>query len=356
MVTTSAKKIIFSLVLLIAGCSPSSEKPYHEEIYVFGTLVGFDIVGVPEVQARAAVRDVAAEFQNMHRDWHAWKEGELMIVNNALARGEPIEVSNFVLPMIEKAKELYRQSDGYFNPAIGAIIAAWGFHSDELPTGAMPSLAHIADLAARAPSMDDVVILGNKVSSGNTAVQFDFGGFGKGAALDRAEQILAKHGIQNAVINAGGDLNTIGHPADRAWKIAIRDPVQWGAIAYVELKDGEDVYTSGNYERYYEHEGIKYSHIINPKTGMPVQNIISATVIHDGGLVSDAAATALTVAGPGEWYNIARKMGIKYALLIDDKGLVYMNPEMQPRVHFVDKAPSRAVISKPLASLELQSQ
>lgn len=338
-------------VACLAGCREAGDKPYHEEAYVFGTLVSFDIVGVPESQARKAVRDVSAEFQHMHKDWHAWKEGELTEVNQALARGESIEVSDFVLPMLKQAKELYHRSDGYFNPAIGAIIGAWGFHSDELPKGAMPSLTHIAELAARAPSMDDVTINGRKVSSTNTAVQFDFGGFGKGAALDRAEEVLVKHGVRNAIVNAGGDLNTLGHPAERPWKIAIRDPVKWGVIAYVELEDGEDVYTSGNYERYYEHEGVKYSHIINPKTGMPVGNIISSTVVHKGGLVADAAATALTVSGPDGWYDVARKMGIKYVLLIDDKGTVYMNPEMQKRVRFVEKEPTHVVLSKPLIAM-----
>ena len=339
---------LFLLSCLLSSCEKAAQSVYEEEAYVFGTLVKFTVVGVSDDVAKKAIKQVGQEFQNMHNEWNAWKKGELTDINAAIANGETFKVSDFVLPVIIKSKEFYRQSDGLFNPAIGALIEAWGFHNDELPTGALPSFDLISELVAKNPSMDDVSVDGNILSSVNNIVQFDFGGFGKGVALDRAEVILAEHGIKNAVINAGGDLNTMGTPGDRPWKVGIRHPVHWGAIASVELESGEELYTSGNYERFRESDGIKYAHIIDPRDGMPVKHIVSTSVIHDNGALADAAATALTIAGPDEWYKIAKKMGIRYVMLIDETGTVYINPAMMQRVHFEDIENTKIVVSDPL--------
>ncbi|MBL4800968.1 MAG: FAD:protein FMN transferase [Emcibacter sp.] len=353
--------IAICLFSLLTACAQtegdaSVSEIYKEEAYVFGTLVSFTIVGVPKDVARKAVKEVGEEFQHMHEDWHAWKAGELSRLNDAISNGKTMEVSDFLLPLIIQGKEFSQQSEGLFNPAMGALIEAWGFHSDELPTGALPSMDKINELAARAASMDDVEITGRLVSSKNNLVQFDFGGFGKGAALDRAEEILKAHGIRNAVINAGGDLNTLGNPEaasvgkleGRPWKVGIRHPINWGVIASVELQDGENLYTSGNYERFRMEEGIKYAHIIDPRDGMPVQHIVSTSVIHENGALADAAATALTVAGPDDWYRIARKMGVRYVMLIDASGTAYLTPAMRERVKFETDEPTRLVVSRPM--------
>ncbi len=343
------RRFLFAILLfVVAGCSEPPPQEHKETVYVFGTLVEFVIRGVEKEEARHAIAEIDVEFQRMHKDWHAWKPGELDSLNKAFARGEGKEVSPFLLPLILQAKEHYRLSNGLFNPAIGGLISAWGFHSDELPKGSMPPLDKIKALAATHPSMDDVHVDGNKVTSINKNVHLDFGGFAKGVALDWAINRLRGRGIKSAVVNAGGDLNTLGSAGDRPWKIGIRHPVNWGVIASIEMKEDENLYTSGNYERYREHEGIKYAHILDPRSGMPVRHIVSASVIHPDGGLADAAATALTVAGPKNWYQIAKKMGIKYALLVDDQGTVYLNPAMKERAIFAKDEPKKLVVSAPL--------
>jgi len=346
--TVKSLSIILCLALL-SGCGNTEEKTYSEEAYVFGTVVTFTVSDVPENIARKAVKVIGEEFQHMHEDWHAWKPGELTRLNKTISSGKSAEVSDFLLPLLKQSKQFYMKSDGLFNPAIGGLVEAWGFHNDELPIGSLPSFDTINTLVTLSPSMNDVQINGHIISCKNPSVQFDFGGFGKGAALDRAEFILKEHGIKNAVINAGGDLNTLGNPGGRPWKVGIRHPVNWGVIASVELTNGENLYTSGNYERFQMHEGIKYAHIIDPRDGMPVQHIVSTSVIHENGALADAAATALTVAGPENWHRIARNMGVHYAMLIDAEGTIYLNPAMLARVKFEpDAPPSRLIISKPL--------
>ena len=157
-----------------------------------------------------------------------------------------------------------------------------------------------------------------KISSNNPNLWLDFGGIAKGYAIDRAIKILSKHHINNAIINAGGDLRSIGSKGQTPWRIAIQSPTDWSMLAELVINGDESVFTSGNYQRYKEFDGQRYSHIINPNTGMPVAEIISATVVADNGIVADAAATALVVAGD-QWPLVAELMGIKQVLIINEQ-------------------------------------
>lgn len=346
----SKRLSILVVLFALAACGPEKIAEQTASLFVFGTKVDITVRGESAATLKAASARLEGDFQRMHKDWHAWKPGELVDLNAAFARGQSKTVTPFVLPLIHEAKTLYTLSDGLFNPAIGALIGAWGFHADEKPQGGRPDLVAIRALAAQHPAMTDVHIDGNAVSSTNRFVQLDFGGFAKGVALDRAERVLREMGVENALINAGGDINTLGggDGENAPWTIGIRDPKAWGVIATLTARHGEDVYTSGNYERFREVDGVRYAHIIDPRDGMPVEHIVSATVIADGGALADGAATALTVAGPGEWHRIAKKMGIKYAVLVDDAGTVYLNPAMRARLSFAPEAQLTIVESPPL--------
>jgi thiamine biosynthesis lipoprotein len=118
-----------------------------------------------------------------------------------------------------------------------------------------------------------------------------------------------------------------------------------GVIASLEVLDGECVLTSGNYERYREYQGIRYSHIIDPRTGYPVEHVVSATVISKNGGLADAAATALSVAGPAHWHKIATQMGLAEVMLVDENGEVHLSPAMGERIEF--QQPIERVIESP---------
>jgi thiamine biosynthesis lipoprotein len=315
---------------------------------IFGTLVEIIIRDVSEATARRAIAALSSDFQDMHRTWHAWEAGgELGDLNKAIAEGRDMAVSPRLSRLIEGAKKYSRLSDGLFNPAIGALIAEWGFHADLPPAGDIPSATAIQRLVAQRPSMDDLIIEGGRVSSRNRSVRLDFGGVAKGAALDLAVTRLKSLGIHNAVVNAGGDLNVMGDHGDRRWRAGIRHPLHGrrpGAFDADPLDAGEGIHTSGNYERYREYEGRRYTHIIDPRTGMPIERIASASVIHTDGALADAAATALCVAGPSEWIRVARRMDIKFAMLVDMDGTVYLTPEMNARIRFEGDPPPKVII------------
>jgi thiamine biosynthesis lipoprotein len=331
-----SRRILLLLVVLIGfSACDSAPRDHQQTLLVFGTLLDIKAYTDNPAGFNAAVKGLDKTFQTMHREWHAWKgEGELVRLNRAIARGETMSVSPELAGLLLQAKHYAQQSDHLFNPAIGGLIEAWGFHSDEPPGGPPPDRDRIASLIGQAPSMAQLTFEQNRILSSNRAVALDLGAFAKGYALNLAIRQLKQSGFPNTIVNAGGDLCVSGRHDDRPWAIGIRHPLGEGVIASVEVSNGECVLTSGNYERYREYEGIRYAHIIDPRTGYPVQHVASATVISKDGGLADAAATALSVAGPAQWQRIATQMGVTEVMLVDEQGTVYLSPGMRDRVEF----------------------
>ncbi len=340
--------LFLSALLLLGGCSREQERLHHAQLFSFGTLVDVSLWDVTPAQVEKAERIIHEELRAMHQTWHAWQPGPLTETNRRLQEGVEFDCPPELLPLILQAKTLYRRSGGLFNPAIGKLVALWGFHEDAPPSGPPPAISAIRGLVDSKPGMEDLVVNGHKLHSDNPAVQLDFGAFAKGYAVDRIIERLRKLGIENAIINAGGDLRAIGRHGERPWRIGIRDPRGSGVLASVELAGDESVFTSGDYERFYEYEGKRYHHIIDPRTGFPARGVTSVTVIHGNAAEADAAATALFVAGPDHWHETARAMGINLVMLVDDKGKIHMNPAMAERIHFETIDKPEIVLSEPL--------
>jgi len=338
--------LLVVVTLLLGGCSRPRE--FNEKIYVFGTIVEVTLWDVSEEKAQQVFAEISQRFQKMHHEWHAWEEGPLTDLNHAIAAGKPLTVDPSLVPLLEKSKEACVRSNCLFNPAIGRIIGLWGFHSSERPHGPIPSRVAIDALVKQHPSMRDVEIHDGIVTSTNRAVEIDLGGIAKGYAVEQALQWLRDAGVKNAIVNAGGGLGVIGTHGDRPWRVGIRHPQGKGVLASVTVHDSEQVHTSGNYERFREENGVRYAHIIDPRTGWPVEGITSATVIEKDGSIADAAATAMVVAGVNGWYQVAEQMGIHYVMLVDENGTVYMNPAMAKRVKFVGDNKPKVVLSPEL--------
>ena len=118
-------------------------------------------------------------------------------------------------------------------------------------------------------------------------------------------------------------------------------------LGTISTSGDESIFTSGDYERHFVWEGRRYHHIIDPRTGYPARGSRSVTIIHPDAATADAAATALFIAGPSEWHTIARQMGIRYVMLVDDEDNIHMNPAMQERVE-LHNTTGKIILSPPL--------
>lgn len=336
------------MLFLMTACSEPPPPIHKYSYFTFGTIIQLSITGVDKQLADEAAAELDDKFADMHAAWHAWQPSPLMTLNQHLAKGETATVDATLLPLLQKAKSLTEMADGTFNPALGDLLLIWGYQSDEQPTEP-PAQNKIDEYLKNIPDVSQLTIEGNQVSTTDKNIQFDLGGFAKGYGIDRAIEHLQAKGINNAIVNAGGDLKVIGQRVDRAWRIGIRHPRKPEAvIGLLDVHDGESVFSSGDYERFFFHDNKRYHHILDPRTGYPASDLTSVTIITKEASLADAAATAIFVAGLKGWEHVATRMNLDKIMLVDQQGKVYMSPAMQPRMQLVDKDQT-IVISKTIS-------
>lgn len=332
-------RILLGLLLLPLLLSCGREAPvYQQQSYVFGTLVEVAIAGESEARATQLAGQVLAEFDRLHRTLHAWKPSELSRLNEAFAQGRSAPLSAELAALLRDAADLSAQSGGAFNPAIGGLIALWGFQNDEF-TPRRPDATQLAALVRANPSLSDLVIGDGEVHSRNPAVRLDLGGYAKGYALDRAAALLRSQGVKGALINIGGNILAVGNRFGQPWRVGIQHPRKPSAIAALELGDGEAIGTSGDYQRFFELDGKRYCHVIDPKTGYPVEGVQAVTVVVPpgklAGTLSDVASKPIFIAGAANWREAAARMGMEQAMRVDSKGEIHLTEAMKKRVRLI---------------------
>lgn len=324
--------------LLLAACSKS--ELYQQESYVFGTRVVISVWGAPETQAQEGIAAAMSELDRLHAKLHAWRPSDVMRLNEAFARGQTVAIDQELSELLQQARGYATKSDQLFNPAISQLVEIWGFHRDNFEP-VTPNPKTIATLLAAHPSLDDLDFNGDRISSRNAAVAIDLGGFAKGWALDRVAKILHDKGINDALINIGGNVLALGSKGSDHWKVGLQHPRKPAAMASIRLKDGEAIGTSGDYQRYFVKDGQRYSHIIDPRTGQPAQTLQAATVItppgQNAGALSDVATKPIFIGGKENAARYAKAFGIQDYLLVDAEGHVLASHSMLSRIVWLQK-------------------
>ena len=326
------------MVLLLAGCG----EPLHkQQSYVFGTLVEITVYGEAEDKARRVVDLVLKDFDAMHQSLHAWQPGALEQLNAQIAKASPAQPARATLTpelalMLADAQQLSARAEDLFNPAIGNLVRLWGFHSDTFEPR-LPNAEEISRLVKARPDMADLHIDGVALSCTNPAVRLDLGGYAKGYALDLAVATMRREAVGNALINIGGNIMALGSKGRQPWKVGIQHPRQAGALAMLDLHDGEAIGTSGDYQRYFEVQGKRYCHLIDPRTGWPADQAQAVTVLVGGkhaGTLSDVASKPLFIAGKTDWRRLAAQMGVDQAMFIATDGSIQTTDKMAARLRW----------------------
>ncbi len=327
-----AAALAAGLLLLLAACG--RETLHSQESYVFGTRVEVLVWDADAATAREATAAVLREFDRLHRAYHAWQPSELTALNEAIAAGQSHEVSPELASMIAEAKTLAAQGEYLFDPGVGALVKLWGFHDDTFKPQ-LPDANKLAALVKARPSIAKITLAGRRTASADFSVALDFGGYLKGVALDRAAAILKSKGIVNALINIGGNVMALGSKGGTAWRVGIQHPRRAEPLATLDLRDGEAIGTSGDYQRYFELDGRRYCHLIDPRTAMPATGTQALTVLippgASAGMRSDALSKPLFIAGD-DWRRLLTPLGVTQALRIDAAGRVEMTDALRPRL------------------------
>ncbi len=331
--------LIFTFVFL-SGCN-KPEPLYNTQSYIFGTLVDISIYGESEARAQAISDQIIRNFQDLHSRLHAWQPSELKAINQAFALGKtPVSIAPDIAAMINEATKLSMQSKGAFNPSIGGLIAAWGFHYDEFKPVKIDE-NKIKNLVTANPKMTDIVIEENKIYSNNPAVQLDFGGYAKGYALDIALKYLREQGVKHALVNIGGNIIALGKHGKQPWRVGIQHPRKPSAIATLDLDSGWAIGTSGDYQRYFKLHEKRYCHIINPATGYPVQGIQAVTVLippqMNAGTLSDVTSKPIFIAQPTTRAEAAKAMHVENFLVIESTDRILVSKALAKRMTWLDK-------------------
>lgn len=278
------------------GQRPGSVEELRRAQPLLGTFVVVTVFGTNEAtthraidEAFDAVRRVDA-LMSVHR-----ADSELSRLNSSAAE-RAVSVSEELFRVIAFAQNVARETDGAFDVTIRPVADLWGFiwKQHRLPSEAELRKA-LANVGHQLVTLDAAQCT---VRFKQPGVSIDLGGIAKGYAVDCAIDALRQRGISNAMVRAGGDLRVMGSPpGERSWKVQLEDPARGGQRVLLPLRDAA-ISTAGNYENFFVVDGRRYSHILNPRTGMPVEGIAACSVVAASCLESDAWSTALFVLGP----------------------------------------------------------
>ena len=332
--TLRARHLLLLLLLALGACSKPPQL-HHQESYVFGTRVEVLVFGEREGKARSAAAAVLQEFDRLHHMLHAWQASDLTRLNEAIARGEAATVTPELAALLTDAQATAALGDQLFNPAIGRLIALWGFPSDEFKPQ-LPPQDELDELIEAAPTMADLRIEGERIGSRKSEMALDLGGYAKGYALDRAAVILRGRGVNNALINIGGNVMALGSKDGQPWRVGIQHPRAPTALAYLPLHDGEAIGTSGDYQRYFELDGKRYCHLLDPRSGRPATSAQAVTVLvtprERAGALSDAASKPLFIAAEADLRRLAGQLGVQHVLRIDAGGQIIATRALAERL------------------------
>lgn len=311
-------------MLLTACQSPRSPTTRAEFVRrsqpLLGTFVVVAAYGTSRAQLDAAITGAFDEVKrvdalmSIHR-----ADSELSGVNSTAASSRA-KVSNDLFQVVTLALSIARESDGSFDPTIRPLTDLWGFIWKEyrLPTE--------TELAAVLPRVNHRFVKLDEreqtIRFTTNGVSLDLGGIAKGYAVDRAIRRLQSHGISNALVRAGGDLRVIGAPPGKsAWDVQLEDPSKSGKRTTIQLRDAA-VSTSGNYENFFVVDGRRYSHILNPHTGLPVEGVVACSVVAPTCVEADGWSTALFVLGPERSLGgFTNRFGFRFVLPREKDGL-----------------------------------
>lgn len=305
--------------LFVASCQDMGHAPCRESKFLMGTLVTVTVNGDKTAGANSckAVLNEIARIEDL-ASFH--KPSPLNDINNA-AGSAPVQTAPELRRLIALSLSLAKQTNGAFDPTIGAVTRLWNFSGPGEPRVPSPSEIEQA-LACVGWQNVQIDETNGAVFLPRPGMALDLGGMVKAYALGRARSVLIERGVRSALVDIGGDILALGEKAPgKKWRIGVKDPTQPSAIrGIVELSD-QFILTSGDYERFLEQGGKRYHHILDPKTGYPATGVRSVTLVAKDPLAT--APAGVFVMGIARGLEFLEQMPGVYGWLIDDRDAVH---------------------------------
>lgn len=318
--------IIFAISLLFTSCQSGTAKaaaePLSKTNYLLGTIIE---VTIYDKQDEKIIDEVFARIAEIEREMtiNNADTSEIIALNNASGKNEVV-LSPDTFYVVEKGKQYSEISNGIFDITVGPVVKSWNIGTEY---AAIPDKNKLAE-AVKLVDYTKLSLNKEKHSAylEEQGMKVDLGAIAKGYAADEAARILKENGVEHAIINLGGNVITVGgNPKGTPWRIAIQDPFnpRGEFIGVVTVAD-KTVVTSGTYERYFEVDGKKYHHILDPFTGYPVENnLFSVSIITDKSVDGDGLSTTCLLYGLEEGMKLIEKLDNVEAVFITADKKVY---------------------------------
>jgi thiamine biosynthesis lipoprotein len=306
--------------------APARAEWFSREEAIMGTLVRVELWHDDAGAARAAMAAVMDEMHRIDAAMSPYKpESELSRINREAAQ-KPVAISREMFDLIERSIEFSKLSNGAFDITFSSVGYLYDYRkhikpSDEEIARALPGINY------RHLELDRNH---RTIRFARPGVRIDLGGIAKGYAVDNGIAILRKRGVTNALVSAGGDSRLLGDRRGRPWNVGVRDPRRRGELAAMLPLENVAISTSGDYERYFEEDGVRYHHIINPRTGKSASGVHSVTVIGPDGITTEGLTKSVFIMGPKAGLELTESQKGVEAVVIDAEGRLHVSKGLQP--------------------------
>jgi len=308
---------------------------FSREEAVMGTLVRVELWEEQEAAAHAALSAVMDEMHRIDASMSPFKpDSELSRINREAAQ-RPVAISQEMFDLIMRSLEFSKISEGAFDITFSSVGYLYDYRAHVKPSD--------AEIAKVLPGVNyRHVRLDRKkrtIRFARPGVRIDLGGIAKGYAVDNGVALLKKRGITNAIVTAGGDSRLLGDRRGRPWQVGIRDPRQSNTVVAVLPLADVAISTSGDYERYFEEDGVRHHHIINPKTGKSANGIRSVTVIGPDGVTTEGLTKSVFVRGTQAGMRLIEAQKGIDAIIIDATGHIFYSTRLRANAHMDPREP-----------------
>lgn len=312
---------ILSVLFILFGITCSAQGTYKRTLKLMGSRFDITVVAPDSIEAHSFIDLAVAEITRIEKLISSWDPNSQTSEINRNAGIKAVKVDRELFDLIDRSLGISKLTDGAFDISYASMDKIWKFD------GSMTKMPTEDEIKSSVSKIGYKNILLDKENSTvflvNSGMKIGFGAIGKGYAADKAKKLLMSKGVVAGIINASGDMNTWGKQTNgEPWKVAITNPLDKNkAFALLPITNGA-VVTSGNYEKFVVFNGVRYSHIIDPRTGYPATGIISATVFAPKAEMADALATSIFVMGMEIGLNRINQIPNVECIIIDEKGQI----------------------------------
>jgi thiamine biosynthesis lipoprotein len=284
-----------------------------------GTEVSVYFWHADDARGQAIIDEIFAEVDRINASMSTYVESSRISEINRRAADEAVLAGEELFQLIRRSLDISVLTRGAFDITYDSVGQHYDFRERQRPDEATVEAERV-NIDFRHVKLDSAA---GTVRFDQRGVRINLGGIAKGYVVERGVDILRQHGVEYGVVTAGGDSRLLGDRRGRPWMIGIRDPREDGEVAISVPLEDEAISTSGDYERYFDEDGMRYHHIIKPSSGRPVEGIHSATVIGPDAVMTDALSTAVFVMGVDEGLKLIGCLPDYEAIVIDANGQIY---------------------------------